>query len=77
MRLSGRQQDVIAYLRGKDWTSPTEIGGKVWGYPHHSSTASPVCKRLVARGLLERNGRGHYRLLSNIERERRADSGGP
>lgn len=65
MRLSGRQQDVIAYLRGKEWTSPTEIGGMVWGFPHHSATASPVCKRLVERGLLERNERGHYRILSN------------
>ena len=67
--MSGRQQDVIEYLRGKDWTSPTEIGGKVWGPPHHSSSASPVCKQLVARGLLERNDRGHYRLLtkSNFE----------
>lgn len=71
MSLTGKQQDVIAYLRDKDWTSPTEIGGKVWGYPHHSATASPVCKRLVVRGLLERNDRGHYRLLSNKRKNRK------
>ena len=65
MRLTGRQQDIVDYLKRKDWTSPTEIGGKVWGYPHHSSTASPACKRLVARGVLERNNRGRYRLMSN------------
>jgi len=65
MKLSRRQQDVIEYLQGKDWTSPTQIGIKVWGFPHHSSTASPVCLRLVSRGLLERNNRGHYRLSSN------------
>ena len=68
-KLSGRQQDVINYLRGRDWTSPTEIGREVWNPPRHSSAASPICLRLVAMGLLQRNRRGHYRLQEEREEE--------
>jgi len=60
--LTSRQKDVLNYLKGKDWTSPTDIGGAVWGEGHHSSSASPVCKRLVGVGALERNEKGHYRI---------------
>jgi hypothetical protein len=59
--VTDRQRAVLAYLTGKDWTSPTDIGRNVWGWPHHSATASPVCKRMVAIGLLERNSKGLYR----------------
>lgn len=58
----GRAQQVLDYLRGRDWTSPTQIGRDVWGLGHHSASASPVCRRLVMRGALERNGCGHYRI---------------
>jgi len=60
--LTERQKQVLGFLKGKDWTSPTEIGREVWGQGHHSSSASPVCKRLVKVGALERNDDGHYRI---------------
>lgn len=49
------------------WTSPTQIGRDYGLFAlgkegHHSSTASPTCKRLVEKGILERNNTGHYRL---------------
>lgn len=53
---------VLGYLKGRDWTSPTELGRAIWGKGHHSSSASPVCLRLVKAGKLERNAKGHYRL---------------
>lgn len=66
MKLSKRQQQVVDYLgeayRIDSWTSPTAIGQMVWGEGHHSSSASPVCLRLVQKGVLERNENGHYRL---------------
>jgi len=65
-KLTWQQTAVLEYLKNKDWTSPTEIGGMVWGGHHHSSTASPVCKRLVEKGLLERNKRGHYMLKARV-----------
>ena len=58
------EEAVLGYLAGRDWTSPTEIGRTVWGKGHHSSSASPVCLRLVRKGKLVRNERGHYRLLA-------------
>lgn len=61
--LRGRQ--ILNFLSGRDWTSPTEIGNRVWGPGHHSAAASPVCKRLVCYGLLDRNSSGHYRLTPN------------
>lgn len=57
-----REQQVISYLQGKDWTSPGIIGAQVWGPGKHSSSASPVCLRLVKKGYLERNDKGHYRI---------------
>ena len=64
MNLTSRQKQVLDYLKGRDWTSPTEIGQAVWRPPHHSAAASPVCKRLVELGYLERNSRGHYRFAN-------------
>ena len=60
---------ILSYLRGRSWTSPTEIGN-AYGKSikahdperYHSSWASPKCKRLVQEGLVERSSRGHYRL---------------
>lgn len=66
-RMVGRAAEVLRYLRGRDWTSPSQIGQDVWGWGYHSASASPVCRRLVARGLLERNTRGHYRLTPTAE----------
>ena len=62
---------IIDYLEGKGWTRPTEIGKAYGIYLHgehhhyscyHSAWASPKCKKLVANGDLERNGKGHYRV---------------
>ena len=63
-KVTSRQEEVLEYLRGKDWTSPTVISGAVWGGRHHSASASPVCLRLVKKGLLKRNNRGHYRTVT-------------
>ena len=62
-----RKQQVIEFLSGRDWTSPGVIGASVWGKGHHSASASPVCKRLVEIGKVERNTKGHYRLMPNAE----------
>lgn len=64
VKLTKRQGDVVAYLQGKSWTPPTEIGREVWGKGHHSASASPVCKKLVMLGILKRNEDGHYSLVS-------------
>lgn len=67
--LTPNQQQVLAYLRHRRcWTSPTEIGRNVGGYGstgriRHSSWASPICKRLVELGLVERSAKGHYRAI--------------
>lgn len=73
MNLKAMKPDefILEYLKGMDFTSPTEIG---WAYGelkhgrfhdktgYHSAWASPRCKKLVEKGLLERNEFGHYRL---------------
>lgn len=55
-----------AILPEAEFVSPTYLGVKVWGRKRHSasSTASPVCLRLVKKGLLHRSYRGHYKLTS-------------
>lgn len=62
-KITARQSDVLSFLNGKGWVSPTEIGRSAWGEGHHSSSASPVCKKLTEAGFLERNEKGHYRKL--------------
>lgn len=63
--LTERQKQVVKFLEGKGWTAPTVIGRSVWGDGHHSASASPVCKRLVLLGVLQRNDDGHYRIKCN------------
>lgn len=54
------------------WFSPTEIGRQhaiTFGYnpiTHHSSWASPICKKLVLKGLIERNQKGCYRITIDV-----------
>ena len=60
-RLTRNEQRVLDYLQGKEWVSPTEIGKtlhptRMYGSPW----ASPLCLRLVNKGLLERNDKGWY-----------------
>lgn len=70
-------EEILKYLKDRDWTSPTDIAHGVctpFGYPNrHSAWASPKCLRLVEEGLLERNDDGHYRIIrkkrkKNIDR---------
>lgn len=67
IQLTKNEQKVMAYLKGMDtFVSPTEIargvGGKsASGLPRHSAWSSPICKRLVEKGLLERSNDGWYR----------------
>lgn len=61
-QIKPNEQLVLEYLRGKKWVSPTKIGyalhpSRMYGSPW----ASPICKRLVNKGLLQRNEQGHYR----------------
>lgn len=70
--LSSRQKWVYNYLKNfckkGDWISPTQVGkeyGKsVLGRDDcHSATGSPILKELLSSSLVERNTKGHYRLL--------------
>lgn len=63
--MNERDEKVLAYLEVKnDWTKPTEIGMEVFGayYSQASSRAGDPLKRLVSAGLVERSGKGHYRI---------------
>lgn len=62
--MSEKQQWILAFLDGKGWTSPTDIGlARSYGQRRSlgSAWASPECQALVASGHLERNDAGHYR----------------
>lgn len=67
LRISNEQW-ITEYLKGKDYTSLTEIGRahakalNILSPTHHSAWASPICKRMVEKGLLIRNDKGHYKL---------------
>lgn len=76
-KLTKNEQRIVDYLADHRfrpegaWTSPTMIGEIVGGRTlpgysdrlRHSSWASPICLRLVRFGFLERNEKGHYRIL--------------
>ncbi len=77
--LSDKQKFVIDYLKSiydtdlninGAWTSPTLIG-KVYGIKFlnkencHSSTGSPILKKLTELGFVERNKNGWYRFLKD------------
>jgi len=72
-KLTKNQCAVFEYLRERPnvKTSPTEIGNIVGGgrlmkgsgntlILRHSSWASPICKALVAKGLIRRTNKGQY-----------------
>lgn len=67
--LSFNEQWVLAYLQGETrFISPTAMGRDhaiqtgSSSPNHHSAWASPICKKLLNKGLLERNAKGHYRI---------------
>lgn len=67
MGLTENQENILRYLKErKGYVSPTEIGHDVGGMNRrgilrHSSWASPICKSLLNKGLVERNDKGWYR----------------
>lgn len=75
--LSDREKWVLHYLKGcyetdyplsGGWVTPTQVGAAYGWFVLqkqgcHSATGSPICKSLVAKGMIERNERGHYRWL--------------
>lgn len=78
MNLSTNEQNVLNYLRQwpNDFISPTQIGRIVGGQYaardlrnrirfvyRHSSWASPICKRLVKKGLVMRSEQGWYKAV--------------
>lgn len=68
MSLTKNQKAIFIYLAKKrDFVSPTEIAWDIGGtskngIERNSSWASPICKKLVEIGLVERNEKGWYRL---------------
>ena len=67
MKLSLNEKKILDYLKGmKVFVSPTEIGNGAGGLNkngvlRHSAWASPICLKLVKKGLLERSEYGWYR----------------
>ena len=75
--LTPRQAWMLNYLHlmwcdnKERWVSPTEIGQEygAWlhhdkefiPYSYHSGAASPTLKKLLEKGIIERNERGLYR----------------
>ena len=63
--MTENERKVLEYLKqpARGYTSPTKIGREVGGGGRHSAWASPICKRLVSKGLATRNERGWYAAL--------------
>ena len=75
--LTPRQSWMLNYLHlmwcenKERWVSPTEIGKEYGAWLHHdkeftphsyhSAAASPTLKKLLEKGVIERNERGLYR----------------
>lgn len=60
--MTKNEQAVYDYLKSANgkFISPTTIGHDVGGGDRHSSWASPICKRLVSKGLVKRHECGWY-----------------
>ena len=57
---------TVTKHEGRDWISPTEIGGAVGGAMQPGSFGSPICKEMVKRKVCRRNKKGHYRLIQRL-----------
>lgn len=63
------EKDVLQLLleHEPDYLAPTKIAQLLHpGTGRHSAWASPICKRLVAKGGLERSDKGHYRVKPSV-----------
>ena len=64
--MTSKQLEILNYLKGKDWTGPTQIGLAFnKKYTSAPAWAIPICMILVRDGLLERNQKGQYRIVEN------------
>ena len=72
-KLTITENAVLEYLKDMGYVSPTEIGNNVGGYVvnsdtsgykqlRHSAWASPICLRMVRKGLLKRSDKGWYKI---------------
>jgi len=57
-KLTERQKETLKFLSKKEWKSPTQVGHLFGG---HSSIGSPICKKLVEKGLAVRSEKGWYK----------------
>jgi len=75
MEITYKQKFVIDFLKDiynseNQWASPTLVG-KAYGIKFlnrkdcHSSTGSPILKKLTKLGFVERNEKGWYRFLKD------------
>ncbi len=65
--LTPTQKDVLEHVRYHGWISPKQAGLLLfavqqtpWREPYASTDGTEVLKRLVARGLVRKTGRGRY-----------------
>lgn len=64
--VTGTEFWIINYLSTRDWCSPTDIGNSYCkGY--QSAWASPKCKKLVEKGIIEVNEKRQYKLIIKDE----------
>jgi hypothetical protein len=65
MNLTKNEQAIMDFLKQQPrlFYPPTWIAVKMFPNTNrHSAWSSPICLRLVEKGLLERNDNGHYKL---------------
>ena len=65
--MSPNEEKVIEFMKGRDFTGPSVMGMAIFN-KWESSRTSQVCKRLVKKGLMVRNDKGHYKIKeTNME----------
>ena len=69
MELTTNEQNVLDYLkRQSDFISPTQVahevgGSNEWGYIRQVEWASPICLKLVKKGVAVRSEKGWYKVI--------------